>query len=172
MMRYLPLGIFLAVALALGFGLTLSPTQIPSALVGKQVPEFSMVIEGDNTRIFNSAQLADGKRKLINIFASWCQPCEIEHPMLMALKDSGVTIYGIAQRDSVEDSKRFLSRLGNPYDFWASDTDGRVSVDFGASGVPETFLIDESGKILFQHIGDLNQTVINTKIKPLLAEGK
>jgi cytochrome c biogenesis protein CcmG/thiol:disulfide interchange protein DsbE len=168
-MRFLPLGIFLAVALALGFGLSLSPTLIPSALVGKPAPEFSMVIEGDETRVFTTSQLADGKRKLINIFASWCQPCEIEHPMLMALKDSGISIYGIAQKDSVKDSKNFLKRLGNPYVFWASDVEGRVSIDFGASGVPETYLIDGSGKILFQHIGPLTNAVIQNKIKPLLA---
>lgn len=167
-MRFLPLGLFLIVALALGFGLTLSPTQIPSALVGKQAPEFSMVIEGDEDRTLTTDLLADGKVKLINIFASWCVPCEIEHPMLMALKDSGFTIYGIAQKDTISDSSRFLERLGNPYELWASDTDGRVSVDFGASGVPETFLIDESGKILFQHIGPLTNDVINSTIKPLL----
>ena len=164
----IPLLLFVMVGLALMVGLTLRPSEIPSALVGKTVPEFSLPPLDPTAQALSSESLRDGKIKLLNVFASWCGPCRIEHPFLMELQRQGVTIHGLNYKDLEDDARRFLNELKSPYTLIGKDKDGRVGIDWGVSGVPETFVVDGQGRILYQHIGPLNREVIERQIAPLL----
>lgn len=166
---FLPLILF--VALAGVFLLQLfsgDPSKLPSALLGKPVPVFTLPpIEGASQPGFSNADLAKGRVSLVNVFASWCAPCREEHPLLMALaKDGRITLYGINQKDKAENARRFLARLGNPYGAAGADTNGRVSIDWGVYGVPETFLVSGDGRILFKHVGPLSEASIREKLMP------
>jgi cytochrome c biogenesis protein CcmG/thiol:disulfide interchange protein DsbE len=124
-------------------------------MVGKQLPKFSLppIVAGKPG--LGSAMFADGKPKLLNVFASWCLPCIAEAPQLMALKQAGVEIDAVAVRDTPEDLQAFLARNGDPYARIGDDKQSSVQLSIGSSGVPETFLIDGRGKIVEQHIGDI-----------------
>jgi cytochrome c biogenesis protein CcmG/thiol:disulfide interchange protein DsbE len=156
------------IGLALMVGLSLRPSEIPSALVGKTVPEFSLPPLDPTAEGLSSQGLKDGKVKLVNVFASWCVPCRIEHPLLIELQRQGVTIHGLNYKDIEDDARRFLNELKSPYTLIGQDKDGRVGIDWGVSGVPETFVIDGKGRILYQHIGPLDREAIEQQIAPLL----
>ncbi len=142
-------------------------SDIPSALIDKPAPEFSLPpIEGRNDG-FASSDLA-GKVSLVNVLYSWCLQCRIEHPIMMRLADEGVPIYGINIRDTPEDARRFLDRLGNPYRRIGADTNGRVSIDWGVYGYPETFIVDREGRIRYKHIGPITPRVLDQTIRPQL----
>jgi cytochrome c biogenesis protein CcmG/thiol:disulfide interchange protein DsbE len=128
---------------------------IRSKMVGKPVPAFDLPAGAPGRTTFSSKELADGKPRLLNIFASWCIPCIAEAPNLMELKRRGVAIDAIAIRDRPEDVAAFLARNGDPYDRIGSDTASRVQLAMGSSGVPETFVVDGKGVIRYQHIGDI-----------------
>ncbi|MFO1260658.1 MAG: DsbE family thiol:disulfide interchange protein [Sphingomonadaceae bacterium] len=155
-LTWLPLALFLALA-ALFVGGLLRPEgrTIESKMVGKPLPVFALPAAASDRPALASADFAKGKPRLLNIFASWCVPCAAESPQLMALKQAGVPIDGIAIRDAREDVDRFLARYGNPYDHIGLDARSSVQLALGSSGVPETFLIDGQGKIVHQHIGDI-----------------
>lgn len=149
------------------------PSKLPSALIGKPVPAFSLpAIEGASQPGFSSAdlnteKLGKGKLALVNVFASWCAPCHQEHPFLMELaKDRRLTLFGINQKDKAENARRFLGKLGNPYAAVGADSDGRISIEWGVYGVPETFLVSGDGRILFKHVGPLTPEAIRDRLMP------
>ena len=158
-----PLIVFLALA-----GLFLvrlfagDPQKLPSAIIGKTVPEFSLpALEGlQNIPGFDGKSLARGKPTLVNVFASWCVPCHQEHPILMAIAQSGaVDIYGINYKDQTDNARRFLGAKGNPYKAVGVDGNGRASIEWGVYGVPETFVVDGTGKIIHKHVGPLSPEI-------------
>jgi cytochrome c biogenesis protein CcmG/thiol:disulfide interchange protein DsbE len=151
------------------------PSRLPSALIGKPVPQFDLppidglLADGKDIPGFASVDLAQGEPTVVNVFASWCVECQVEHPLLLALgKKPGIRLYGIDYKDDAASARRFLGRYGNPYARVGADASGRTSIDFGVYGVPETYVIGGDGKIAFRHVGPLTESVINNKILPLL----
>lgn len=135
------------------------PQKLPSAIIGKQVPAFALpALEGlRDIPGFDEKSLARGRPTLVNVFASWCVPCHQEHPILMAIAQSGaVDIYGINYKDETDNARRFLGAKGNPYKAVGVDRNGRASIEWGVYGVPETFVIDGTGKIVHKHVGPLS----------------
>jgi len=166
----LPLVLFLALAGYFAVGLTRDPSKLPSALIDKPVPDFALPALEDGQPGLADEDLT-GKVQLVNVFASWCAPCRIEHPMLMRLaKEDGITVQGIAYKDKREDSRRFLAQLGNPYDRVGVDLDGRAGIEWGVTGVPETFVIDRQGRIRWRWQGPLVPQVVENDLMPLLKE--
>ena len=142
-------------------------SDVPSALIDKPVPEFKLPpIVGRNDG-FATSDLAD-KISLVNVFAAWCGPCRIEHPILMRLAREGVPIYAINYKDKPEDALRFLADLGNPYRRIGTDDTGRPSIDWGVYGYPETFVIDRTGRIRYKHIGPIMPHDLDNTIRPIL----
>jgi len=154
---WLPLAMFLAFMVVFAGGL-ISPESksIPSKLVGKPMPQFSLPAGIAGKPGLSSSELANGQPHLVNIFASWCIPCIQEAPQLAQLAQAGVPIYGIAIRDRPEDLGRFLARNGDPYRAIGGDVNSSVQIALGSSGVPETFIVDGRGIIRRQHIGAIN----------------
>jgi cytochrome c biogenesis protein CcmG/thiol:disulfide interchange protein DsbE len=166
----LPVLIFIGVGIGLAVGLTRDPGTLPSALIDRPVPTFELpAIEGMPGEGLRNTDL-EGEVSLVNVFASWCVPCRAEHPLLMGLAERGVVINGIDYKDPAEQAARWLEDLGNPFARIGADRDGRVAIDFGVYGVPETFVIDKAGRIRFRHPGPLTPDLVNTEIRPLLAE--
>ena len=128
---------------------------VHSKMVGQNLPEFDMPAATEGVVGLKAKDFADGKPRLLNIFASWCIPCRVEAPQLEALAGSGVEIYGIALRDRPQDVRAFLTEYGNPFARIGADHDMRIQLALGSSGVPETYVIGGDGKILYQHIGDI-----------------
>ena len=153
---WLPLAFFAAFFALFASGL-LKPDDriISSKLVGKTLPAFSLPAAASDRPALASTQFATGKPRLLNIFASWCVPCAAEAPQLMALKQAGVQIDGIAIRDARADVDNFLNRYGNPYSRIGLDARSSVQIAIGSSGVPESFIIDGKGRIVHQHVGDI-----------------
>src|SRR5262249_20644796 len=146
--------VFFALAALLYIGLNLGPPSVlPSPLVGKSAPDIALPPMDAESKGFDRSELGKGKPIIINFFASWCAPCRIEHPTLQALSEQpGVTVYGVDYREtlygkSAKDARNFLMELGNPYTKIVQDNQGRVSIDWGVTGVPETFVIDGNGVI-------------------------
>jgi cytochrome c biogenesis protein CcmG/thiol:disulfide interchange protein DsbE len=170
--RYLtPLVLFLALAALLYKGLALNPREVPSPLIGKPAPEFTLPELKDTSRQLSHSDFL-GKVSLLNVWATWCVSCRAEHPLLMQLARQGVTIYGLDYKDSREDAKRWLQRFGDPYVANAFDADGRVGIDWGVYGTPETFVIDQHGIIRHKHIGPLTKEAIQREILPLIQKLK
>jgi cytochrome c biogenesis protein CcmG/thiol:disulfide interchange protein DsbE len=166
----LPVLIFVGVGIGLAVGLTRDPGTLPSALLDQPVPTFELPpIAGRDGRGFSSADL-EGQVSLVNVFASWCVPCRIEHPLLMALAEDGVAIYGIDYKDPADKAAGWLAELGDPYRAIGADQHGRVAIDWGVYGVPETFVIDREGRIRHRHVGPLQPRDIEQTIRPLLTE--
>ena len=169
-----PILVFAALAAVLGFylleiGRGKDVSVVPSVLIGKPAPQFSLPpIDGSGTGL-SSADLA-GKPSLVNVFASWCPPCHAEHPLLAQLAQSGVPIYGINFKDKPADAKAFLDQLGNPYAKIGADRDGRVALEWGVYGYPETFVIDRAGVVRYRHVGPLMPHDVERIIRPLLAQ--
>ena len=165
----LPAAVFGILAIALAVGLTLRPREIPSALIGKIVPEFVLPAVQGRTAGLSSADLRSGTPTLVNVFASWCIPCREEHPLFMDLARGGqVRIVGINQRDEPAAAERWLATFGDPYSRTGADRDGRVSIEWGVYGVPETFVVDGDGCIQFKHISVLTRDVLEREILPRL----
>ena len=164
----IPLTAFLALATVLAIGLRLDPREVPSPLIGKPAPAFALARLDDPARTISRDELR-GRMWLLNVWASWCVACREEHPLLMEFaKKRALPIYGLNYKDKRSDASAWLARFGNPYDASLFDEEGRVGIDFGVYGVPETFLIDAEGVIRVKHIGPLTAQVIATKIEPLL----
>jgi len=165
-----PFIIFLVLATFLFVGLGLNPREVPSPLVGKPAPAFSLPQLHTPTRQF-SPQDMKGKVWLLNAWASWCVACEVEHPVLMELARSKIVpIYGLDYKDKREAALAVLERRGDPYVLTVSDFSGRTGIDYGVYGVPETYVIDKQGIIRFKQIGPVTDENLREKILPLIAE--
>ena len=166
----LPLAIFLAIAVAFGvaFTLDLDPQETPFALEGKPVPAFDLAPALEGGDGLASADLR-GKVAIVNFFASWCAPCRVEHPILMQLeRRTGVPVYGIAWKDKPADLRAWLAADGDPFPRAGFDGSGRVGIDWGISGVPETFVVDRAGNVVWRLQGPLNEAVVANTLVPLL----
>jgi len=154
MNRYLlPLGVFIALVVLLVIGLGRNPRLVPSPLVGKPVPEFALARLREPGQLLSSKDLT-GKVSLLNAWATWCVECRREHAVLLGIARQGkVPIYGLNYKDQRADALQWLERLGNPYVASGFDADGRVGIDLGVYGLPETFLVDKNGMIAYKHIG-------------------
>ena len=184
----LPVAIFAAIALAFAVGLTLDAQRLPSVLINKLAPEFELppiaAINGggdsredtgkDTGKPYGgglSSRDLVGRVTLVNIFASWCVPCRVEHPQLMSLsRDHGITIFGINQKDTPQDARAWLARHDDPYRAIGADSTGRVSIDWGVYGVPETFVMDATGRIRYRHVGPIMPRDVTRTLLPLIAE--
>ena len=166
----LPLGIFVVVVGFLAVGLTLNPRELPSPLVGKAAPDFSLPQLYDQDKTFSPNELK-GKVWLLNFWASWCGGCKEEHPVLIHLARSGaVPIYGMDYKDQREEALTWLREWGNPYPVVAVDEAGRVGINYGVYGVPENYVIDKAGVIRYKQIGPLREDILEKKILPLVRE--
>jgi len=153
---WLPVLVFAAFVALIAYGLrNPASREVRSALIGRPVPEFALPPAVAGQPGLNRADLADGKVRLLNIFASWCVPCAVEAPQLAQLKAAGVDVVGVAIKDRPEDLKAFLARNGNPYSRIGADNLSKIQFDLGSSGVPESFVIDGKGVIRYQHIGEI-----------------
>ncbi len=163
----LPLAVFAAVAAVFVVGLGLEPRKVPSALIDKPVPEFTLPpLIGD--RGLSHTDLK-GEVALVNVFASWCVPCRQEHPLLADLADKRkIVVHGINYKDAPDQARAWLNQLGNPYNRIGADRNGRSSIDWGVYGVPETFVIDRAGRIRYKHIGPLTPEAVEETLMPLL----
>jgi cytochrome c biogenesis protein CcmG, thiol:disulfide interchange protein DsbE len=164
----IPLAIFVVLAIFLGRGLTLDPKEIPSPLIDKPAPVFSLSKLDKPSEMIGTEQLR-GQVWILNVWASWCVACRDEHPILVEFsKTNTVPIYGLNYKDKREPALNWLQQLGNPYTASIFDEQGRVGIDFGVYGVPETFVIDKQGVIRYKKTGPVTQETIQTKILPLV----
>jgi cytochrome c biogenesis protein CcmG, thiol:disulfide interchange protein DsbE len=170
LMLWAPLLALLVIAALVIYGL-LKPKEefIHSNMVDRQLPAFALPAALPGTLGLSNADFTDGTPKLLNIFASWCIPCAAEAPQLDALKAEGVRIYGVAIRDTPGDLSNFLALHGNPFMRIGADADMKFQLSLGSSGVPETYVIDGKGKIIYQHIGDIREDDIPLMIEKLRA---
>jgi cytochrome c biogenesis protein CcmG/thiol:disulfide interchange protein DsbE len=168
----LPVLVFVTVGIGLAVGLTRDPSVLPSALIDKEVPSFVLPpLEAHDKPGLQTMDLSGGNEvALVNVFASWCVPCRVEHPLLMRLAEQGVPIYGINYKDRPEDARDWLAELGDPFRRIGMDRDGRVGIEWGVYGVPETFVVDRDGRIRHKHVGPLQARDLDQTILPLLAE--
>ena len=162
-----PLAIVIALATMFYDRLGKNPSELPSALIGKPVPFFEL--PGlDGGKGLSSADLQRGPVTVVNVFASWCAPCRLEHPLLTALtKVPGIRLVGLSYKDKPVATKAFLAELGNPYALIGVDEPGRVAIDWGVYGVPETYLVSAEGEIMWKHVGPLTEDVIRGEMLPL-----
>jgi cytochrome c biogenesis protein CcmG/thiol:disulfide interchange protein DsbE len=168
--RWLPLMVFAALGVLLFAGVRLSatrnPNEIPSPLIGKPAPDFSLPLLHEPGRSVTRAELL-GRPYVLNVWGSWCPSCRIEHPFVEALAKSGrIRVIGFNYKDEREDALRWLGQFGDPYEFSLVDRDGRKAIDFGVSAAPETYVIDAEGIVRFKQTGPLTPQVIEEKILP------
>ncbi len=171
MIRYLlPLGLFIGLIILFVFGLQNDPRRVPSPLIGKPAPIFNLpTLESADVKL----RLDDlkGKVSLINVWASWCAACRIEHPLLIdAANKNALNLYGLNYKDKREDARRWLHQLGDPYIKSAFDQSGKTGIDYGVYGVPETFVLDDAGIIRYKHIGPLSKQDMDDIILPLIKQ--
>lgn len=171
MTRYfIPLLICVLLIFFLWRGLSVKPNELPSALIGQSVPAFHL------PDLINPQHMIDtknfkGKITVLNVWASWCYACKLEHPLLEKIsKLSGVALYGLNYKDDPEQAKRALADYGNPYHFIAVDATGSTAIDLGVYGTPETFIIDKRGKIRLRHVGPIDEQQWRTKILPQIEQ--
>jgi len=166
--RLLPVFIFLALGILLAVGLKIADhkTELPSPLIGKEMPDFSLPVLGREDIIVTPKDLT-GTPFLLNVWASWCVTCRVEHPVIEELASSGlIRVVGLNYRDETADAQAWLARFGNPYEINIVDITGRTSIDFGVYAAPESFLVDPAGKIVFKQIGAVTPEVIKDEIVP------
>lgn len=170
----LPLLVFAAGAGFLYWGLNpaRNPSAIPSVLIDQPAPAFALPpIEDSPWPALSSAELGKGEVTLVNVFASWCLPCRAEHPLLMDLAEArGVALFGINYKDEPADAIAWLEELGNPYRAIGADREGRAGIDWGISGVPETFIVDREGTIRYRHVGPIHAVELEELILPILEQ--
>ncbi len=168
----IPVVVFLAVGIGLAVGLTRDPSTLPSALIDHPVPTFELPgLEGpEGNEDGLSSDDLKGQVSLVNVFASWCIPCRVEHPVLMRLAEEGIPIYGINYKDKPEQVQAWLAELGNPFKKIGADRNGRVGIDWGVYGVPETFVIDADGRIRYKFVGPIQARDLDETLRPILAE--
>ena len=169
----LPVLAFLGVSLllAMPFVLKLDSRLLPSALIDRPAPQFALPpIEGRPQTLGLASADLPGRVSVVNIFASWCVPCLAEHPLITRLSEEGVAVYGINYRDAPENARAWLDRHGNPYARIGADRDARASIDWGVTGVPETFLLDRNGRIRHKITGPLTPQLFEDEVLPVLRE--
>ncbi|MCC7253336.1 DsbE family thiol:disulfide interchange protein [Hyphomicrobium sp.] len=172
-----PLLIFAAIAALFAFALTSGdPSKLPSALIGRPVPQTvfppleGLTDKGQPVPGFAATDLARGRVSVVNFWASWCVPCIEEHPLLIALRErSGVEIYGVNYKDQPEAGRRFLGRYGNPFTAVGVDRAGRNAIEWGVYGMPETFVIDGQGRIAYKHVGPISKESLEKTLLPAIA---
>jgi len=159
---------FAALVILLAVGLTLDPREVPSPLIGKPAPAFDLPLLHAPDKTFSQKDML-GKVWILNVWASWCPPCLVEHPVVTDLAKT-VSVIGLNYKDAREDALPWLKRNGDPYQFSVQDSAGRIGIDYGVYGVPETYVIDRRGVIRYKHIGPLTPEVARDKLEPLLKE--
>jgi cytochrome c biogenesis protein CcmG/thiol:disulfide interchange protein DsbE len=165
-----PVALFASISALLATGLSLNPRAVPSPLIGKPVPQFSLPPVQGRSLGLASADLR-GEVSVVNVFASWCVSCKDEHPVFMQMqRERLVPIHGLNHKDRPEDAQKWLDDLGDPYTRTGADLDGRVSIDWGVYGVPETFVIDAEGRIAYKHIGPVTPQLLDETLRPLIAK--
>jgi cytochrome c biogenesis protein CcmG, thiol:disulfide interchange protein DsbE len=164
----IPLVGFVAIAAAFAVRLGIDPSLVPSPLIGRSVPEFSLPPVKGRQLGLATADLR-GEVSFVNVFASWCVACREEHPLLMQLAQTGtLPVHGLNYKDRPDDAARWLNTMGDPYTRTGADLDGRVGIDWGVYGVPETFLVDAEGRIAFKQIGPVTPEILDRTILPLV----
>ena len=162
----IPITIFLILAIFLGIGLTRDPRHVPSPLIDKPVPVFDLPAVQGRELGLSSSNLT-GEVSVVNIFASWCVACRQEHPLLMELSRTGlIPIHGLNYKDEQPDAAAWLDQFGDPYTRTGADSNGRVGIDWGVYGVPETFIIGADGRIAYKHVGPIDEQVWKDKMLP------
>lgn len=161
-----PMLVFVAILVLLGIGLTLNPREVPSPLIGKPVPAFSLPpVLGRKLGL--SDKDLKGQVSAVNVFASWCVACREEHPLIQRLARE-IPVHGLNYKDRPEDAARWLEQMGDPYTRTGADLDGRVGIDWGVYGVPETFIIDREGRIAYKQIGPITPSILDERLLPLV----
>lgn len=167
-----PPAIFAALVITFGVGMFREdPDALPSAREGQSAPPVQVTALGDKA-IFADADLRDGEVKLVNFWASWCAPCRVEHPNLEALSAEGLTILGVNYKDEPGNALGFLDELGDPYAAIGADGSGRMGLDWGLYGVPETYVIDGNGQVILRFAGPLTQRAIEERLRPALDQAR
>ena len=169
LLTFVPIVVAAAVGAVFYWGMKTGSDTLPSALIGRPVPDFNLPpIEGRQDG-FDTADL-QGKVSLVNVWASWCVPCRAENPLLVALSKRGIVpIYGLNYKDKAKDALGFLAELGDPFTRIGADIAGRVAIDWGVYGVPETYVIDAEGRIVYRQVGPVDQKILDEKILPIVA---
>ncbi len=166
----LPAAAFLVLAVALGLGLGRAPGLVPSALIGAPAPQTRLPAVDGYGPAFSNEDFR-GRITLVNVFASWCASCVLEHPLLMEVAGTpGLSVFGLAYKDDPADTARWLERLGNPFAATGADTSGRAGIDWGVYGVPETFLVGPDGVIVYKHVGPLSADAWRDELLPRIEE--
>ncbi len=167
---FLPLVLATMLAVVLAWGLTRDPSNLPSTLIGKAVPDFELPPVKGRALGLSSTDLK-GEVSLVNVFASWCVACREEHPLFMKLAAQGtVPLHGLNYKDQPDDAAKWLDTLGDPYTRTGADINGRVAIDWGVYGVPETFVIGADGRVAYKHIGPVSEEALTGTILPLVDE--
>jgi len=166
-----PVALLILVLVGFGVGLRRDPSVLPSQLIGKPLPAFSLPPLSPDRTGLATADLA-GEPVLLNVFASWCVACRVEHPTLMRLKAEGVNIAGLDWKDEAADGAGWLAQNGDPYARTGNDRTGRAGIDMGVSGVPETFVVDRKGRVRYRQVGPITPQVWAETIAPLMAKLK
>ena len=171
MKKYLiPIAVFAMIGVLLWKGLSLDPRRIPSPLIGKALPDFSLARVHQPKKMVSVKDLY-GRVYLLNVWASWCVACRQEHPLLMEMQRSKlVPIIGLNYKDKQKDARGFLKKLGDPYEMSLADLNGRIGIDLGVYGVPETFVIDKQGVIRHKHIGPITEKALMEEIMPAVRQ--
>lgn len=168
---FIPLSVFVVLAIFFWRGLSLDPNAMPSALLNKPVPAFELPVlpapENPQGLTVANQELFKGRVSLLNVWATWCVTCKQEHEFLNSLKAQGIPIYGVNYKDDNDAAQNWLAELHNPYVFSVIDADGRLGLNLGVFGAPETYVIDKEGVIRYKHIGDVNEIVWEKTIKPI-----
>jgi cytochrome c biogenesis protein CcmG/thiol:disulfide interchange protein DsbE len=161
---------FASLVLLLAAGLRLNPREVPSPLIGKPAPAFELPRLDAPDKTFSQKEML-GKVWILNVWASWCPPCLVEHPVITELAKSGIApVVGLNYKDQRNDALPWLKRNGDPYQLSVFDAAGRIGIDYGVYGVPETYVIDQKGVIRYKHIGPVSPEVAEKKLKPLVKE--
>lgn len=167
--RIVPIVLFVLLSIFLWRGLSLNPRDLPSVQLGRSLPEFTLPKLDDPDSSFDSKQIRN-RVVLLNVWASWCAACTDEQVFMLQLAREGVPIYGLNYKDKTEDARQWLAQWGNPYQLVVQDLDGKVAIDLGVYGAPETFVIDKQGVIRYRHAGVMNQELWQREIKPLVQQ--
>jgi cytochrome c biogenesis protein CcmG/thiol:disulfide interchange protein DsbE len=170
MKRWLPLVLFLVLVGFFARGLFLNPREVPSPFIGRTAPAFTLPLVEDPTRSFSPAQMR-GQVWMLNVWAPWCVSCRQEHPVLMQIAQSGrIPIVGLNWKDRDREARALLARAGSPYTAVPEDSDGKVGINYGVTGTPETYLIDKEGIVRMKHIGPISPEVWQDKFEPKIKE--
>ncbi|MEQ1617443.1 MAG: DsbE family thiol:disulfide interchange protein [Terricaulis sp.] len=166
---FIPFAIFAAIAYASWLGLGRDPSVLPSALIDQPMPAFALQPVRERDPGFSRTDL-EGQVALVNVFASWCGPCRVEHPTLVALaSQQRVTIHGINWKETPEQGRAYLAEAGDPYTRIGSDENGRLALDLGVTGAPETFIVDRTGRIRYKQVGPITPEVWTQSIAPIVS---